>query len=127
MLELAASPRLQQVGSSFQWRITVWLKVANEHHGAENSAMPDPFSLSCSVHDKPDVVPPFKGPNCDLLIGAPAVQFFEDFVGHPTLGDSRRRPNLVLVEFDGVKCLLKAHNSMSALEEELLGWSTELN
>jgi len=110
-----------------EWVVLVQLKVSNELYGAENPATLDLLFPSCSVHDESDVAPSLKGLKCDLLTNAPAVQFPERFACHPAFGNSEKRSNLVLIEFNSARGFIKAPNSRSAAEKELLGMSTELN
>ena len=86
-----------------EWGVLVQLKVSNELYGAENPATLDLLFPSCSVHDESDVAPSLKGLKCDLLTNAPAVQFPERFACHPAFGNSEKRSNLVLIEFNSAR------------------------
>jgi hypothetical protein len=83
-----------------EWGVLTQLKVSNEHYGAENPATLDLLFPSCSVHDESDMAPSLKGLKCDLLADAPVVQFSEQFACHPAFDNSKKRSNLVLIEFD---------------------------
>jgi len=110
-----------------EWGVLVQLEVSNERYEAENPATLDLLFPSCSVHEESDVASSLKGLKCDLLTDAPAVQFSERFTCHPTFENSKKRSNLVLIEFNSARAFIKAPNSRSAAEKELLGMSTELN
>jgi hypothetical protein len=110
-----------------EWGVLVQLKVSNKRYGAENLATLDLLFPSCSVHDESDAASSLKGLKCDLLTGAPAVQFSERFACHLTFGNSKKRSNVVLTEFNSARGFTKAPNSRSAAEKGLLGMATELN